>query len=89
LTMGSASDKMLEKAMGSAGLLGVAIVIDESGLFPGPPNTTPLCRILGEVMLVILGDRGIVGIEPCGWPCGIGDCGGRVDATGDVYDVPL
>jgi hypothetical protein len=55
---------------------------------PDPPIARPLGRIDGEVTVAILGDRGIEAIEPCGWPCEMGDRGGKVAATGEVY-APL
>jgi hypothetical protein len=53
--VGSAFDSILEKAIGSAGLLGVVAGTGGS-MVTGPPITTPLCRIFGEVIEAILGD---------------------------------
>lgn len=85
LVMGSALERILENAIGSVGRLGV---IAGGSDFIGVPIATPLCRIDGEVMVAILGDREAEAKEPGGWPCEMGDRGGKVDATGDVY-APL
>lgn len=62
--MGSALERILEKAIGSAGLLGVCITGGSD--FIGAPIATPLCRIDGEVIVAILGDRETEASEPCG-----------------------
>lgn len=62
-----------------------ATVIDESGLGLCPPKPRPLCRIVGEVIFAILGDRDMEDADPCGWLCEVGDGGGKVDEMGDLY----
>jgi hypothetical protein len=100
---GSALERMLEKAIGSAGLLGVcgACALDlllsrveetrtdgggaGSCLTTGPPIATPFCRPTGDEIGGRLGDcemedgRG-------GWACEMGERGGKVELTGEVYE---
>lgn len=93
---------MLEKAIGSAGLLGVCCACsldllpsrvggkvhtagDGAGscLMMGPPIATPFCRATGDAIGGKLGDcemedgRG-------GCACEMGECGGKVELTGEV-----
>lgn len=81
---GSALERILEKAMGSAGRLGV--VATGAGSFTGVPITTPLCRRVGEAIVAILGDCVIDDRRGCA--CETGDRGGYDGAAGEVY-APL
>jgi hypothetical protein len=77
-------ERILEKAIGSVGLLGVAAAAVGSCLMAEPPNPTPLCRISGEVTAAILGECDIEDTGPIGCACETGDCGGNVAVTGEV-----
>lgn len=98
---GSALERMLEKAIGSAGLLGVcwACTLDllcsrgeggtrtagggaGSSFTTGPPNGTPFCR--GDAIGGRLGDCEMEDDGRWGWAWEMGECGGKVELTGEV-----